>query len=197
MAQRRSVPTWRRGCYDHAMTSTSEDHPHAERAASAADRRGGRGRLRLHPARRRMVDQQHRVRPRPRRRAVHRQLRHRTAHPGLAGGDRRHGHTIRRRPPRRRHGGVAGEVLVNTHHHGDHTNGNCLLPGRHHHRAPRCRDAIRSTGILRPDGLWEPVDWGELEPAPPFVTFERAPRHPRRRPAHRAASLRHGGAHHQ
>ena len=61
---------------------------------------------------------------------------------------------------------------MNTHHHGDHTNGNCLLPEAtiigHH----RCREAIQATGILRPDGLWEPVDWGELEPAPPFVTFE-------------------------
>jgi cyclase len=62
-------------------------------------------------------------------------------------------------------------VLVNTHQHGDHTNGNCLLPGAtiigHH----ACRDAIMATGIMRPDGLWDPVDWGDLEPAPPFVTF--------------------------
>ncbi len=36
----------------------------------------------------------------------------------------------------------------------------------------RCREAIEAMGILRPDGLWEPVEWGELEPAPPFVTFE-------------------------
>ena len=63
-------------------------------------------------------------------------------------------------------------MLVNTHHHGDHTNGNCLAARRHHHRPPRCREAILATGILRPDGLWEPVEWGELEPAPPFVTFE-------------------------
>src|ERR1700688_4936079 len=64
-------------------------------------------------------------------------------------------------------------MLVNTHQHGDHTNGNCLVPDAtiigHH----RCREAIQAMGILRPDGLWEPVEWGELEPAPPFVTFER------------------------
>ncbi len=88
-------------------------------------------------------------------------------------------------------------MLVNTHHHGDHTNGNCLLPDAtiigHH----RCREAIEATGILRPDGLWEPVEWGELEPAPPFVTFEH------RLDVYvddllgRAPSLRHGRAHHQ
>ena len=26
---------------------------------------------------------------------------------------------------------------------------------------------------MRPDGIFDPVDWGALEPAPPFVTFER------------------------
>ena len=68
--------------------------------------------------------------------------------------------------------GDGARLLVNTHHHGDHTNGNCLLPEAtiigHH----RCREAIQATGIIRPDGLWEPVEWGDLEPAPPFVTFE-------------------------
>jgi len=63
-------------------------------------------------------------------------------------------------------------MLVSTHQHGDHTNGNCLLPDATIIGHPRCRDAIRTMGILRPDGLWEPVDWGALEPAPPFVTFE-------------------------
>jgi cyclase len=63
---------------------------------------------------------------------------------------------------------------VNTHHHGDHTNGNCLLPDATVIGHRRCREAIEATGILRPDGLWEPVDWGDLEPAPPFVTFEHS-----------------------
>jgi len=63
-------------------------------------------------------------------------------------------------------------MLVNTHQHGDHTNGNCLLPDATIIGHQRCREAILATGILRPDGLWETVDWGELEPAPPFVTFE-------------------------
>jgi cyclase len=68
----------------------------------------------------------------------------------------------------------AARVLVNTHHHGDHTNGNCLLPDATVIGHRRCREAIEATGILRPDGLWEPVDWGDLEPAPPFVTFEHS-----------------------
>jgi len=63
-------------------------------------------------------------------------------------------------------------LLVNTHQHGDHTNGNCLLPDAAIIGHQRCREAILSTGILRPEGLWEPVEWGDLEPAPPFVTFQ-------------------------
>jgi cyclase len=69
--------------------------------------------------------------------------------------------------------GPGRRTLVNTHHHGDHTNGNCLLPyatiiGHEH-----CRQSVLETGILRPDGIFEPVDWGAVELAPPFVTFER------------------------
>jgi len=71
-----------------------------------------------------------------------------------------------------RRGRPEARLVVNTHHHGDHTNGNCLFPEStiigHH----RCREAIAAQGIIRPDGLWEPVEWGNLEPAPPFVTFE-------------------------
>jgi len=69
-------------------------------------------------------------------------------------------------------GARGARLVVSTHQHGDHTNGNCLLPDATIIGHPRCRDAIRAMGILRPDGLWEPVDWGALEPAPPFVTFE-------------------------
>ncbi len=63
-------------------------------------------------------------------------------------------------------------TVVNTHHHGDHTNGNGLLAGATIVGHTRCRQAMADTGILRPDGLWEPVAWGELELAPPFVTFD-------------------------
>jgi cyclase len=68
--------------------------------------------------------------------------------------------------------GSAPRVLVNTHHHGDHTNGNCLLPFATIVGHERCRQSIMETGILRIEGIWEPVEWGALTPAPPFVTFE-------------------------
>jgi cyclase len=67
---------------------------------------------------------------------------------------------------------AVGRMVVNTHQHGDHTNGNCLVPGATIIGHQRCRDAILATGILRPEGIWEPVEWGTLEPAPPVVTFE-------------------------
>jgi cyclase len=69
--------------------------------------------------------------------------------------------------------GPGRRTLVNTHHHGDHTNGNCLLPYATVIGHVLCRQAVLDTGLLRPDGVFEPVDWGTLELAPPFVTFER------------------------
>lgn len=68
--------------------------------------------------------------------------------------------------------GRAPTALVNTHHHGDHTNGNCFLPFATVIGHRECREEMLRTGILRPDGLFEPVEWGQLTPAPPFVTFE-------------------------
>lgn len=68
--------------------------------------------------------------------------------------------------------GTTPKVLVNTHHHGDHTNGNCLVPFATIVGHERCRQAMLETGILRIDGIWEPVDWGDLVVAPPFVTFQ-------------------------
>jgi cyclase len=63
-------------------------------------------------------------------------------------------------------------ALVNTHHHGDHTNGNCLLPFATVIGHELCRSEMLKSGILRPEGIFEPVEWGELVLAPPFVTFE-------------------------
>ncbi|HEV3212850.1 MAG TPA: MBL fold metallo-hydrolase [Acidimicrobiales bacterium] len=68
--------------------------------------------------------------------------------------------------------GDAPRVLVNTHHHGDHTNGNSLLPYATIVGQERCRELMMATGLFRPEGIWEPVEWGELTLAPPFVTFE-------------------------
>jgi cyclase len=72
--------------------------------------------------------------------------------------------------------GNAGQlprVLVNTHHHGDHTNGNCFLPFATVIGHELCRQEILRSQIQHYDGLFEPVDWGDLAPAPPFVTFDR------------------------
>src|ERR1035441_3456950 len=63
-------------------------------------------------------------------------------------------------------------TLVNTHHHGDHTYGNCLLPGATIVGQARCRDEVIASGPPANLGIWTEVDWGDLEVAPPFLTFE-------------------------
>jgi cyclase len=72
-------------------------------------------------------------------------------------------------------GGVTAQpirTLVNTHHHGDHTNGNCLLPGAtvigHRH----CRTGVLATSIGGLESVFGDVEWGELEVSAPFVTFD-------------------------
>jgi len=70
---------------------------------------------------------------------------------------------------------ITGQVprsVVNTHHHGDHTNGNCFLPFATVIGHERCRDEMLKAGIIGYDGLFEPVEWGDLTAAPPFVTFD-------------------------
>ena len=62
-------------------------------------------------------------------------------------------------------------TLVNTHHHGDHTHGNYLMSGATIVGHERCREAILSSPIPPPPGIWSEVDWGHLESAPPFLTY--------------------------
>ncbi|MGD0064587.1 MAG: MBL fold metallo-hydrolase [Streptosporangiaceae bacterium] len=62
-------------------------------------------------------------------------------------------------------------TLVNTHHHGDHTHGNYLMSGATIVGHERCREAILHTPMPPPPGIWSEVDWGHLEPAPPFLTY--------------------------
>lgn len=77
--------------------------------------------------------------------------------------------TVARLTPR----GGSVRALVNTHHHGDHTFGNFLLPpdvpivG---HRLTRQKVIATGTGIT---ALFQGPDWGEIEVRPPSVTFER------------------------
>jgi len=62
-------------------------------------------------------------------------------------------------------------TLVNTHHHGDHTYGNCLLPRATIVGHERCRDEVLAGGPPANLGIWTDVEWGDLEPAPPFLTY--------------------------
>jgi cyclase len=70
---------------------------------------------------------------------------------------------------------VPVRTLLNTHHHGDHTHGNWLVPGATIVGHDRCRDEIlddRGATLA----FFAGVDWGRIEPAPPFVTFDDAVR---------------------
>jgi cyclase len=62
-------------------------------------------------------------------------------------------------------------MLVNTHHHGDHTFGNYLMDGATIVGHERCREAMQGMAAPPPPGIWEPVDWGDLRLAPPFLTY--------------------------
>lgn len=62
-------------------------------------------------------------------------------------------------------------MLVNTHHHGDHTYGNSLFRTGTIVGHENCRAALIATGFPGSMGIWEPVDWGEVTLAPPTLTF--------------------------
>jgi cyclase len=63
-------------------------------------------------------------------------------------------------------------TLVNTHHHGDHTNGNCLFADATVVGHRNCRDAVlaQSVGGLEP--VFGDVDWGALTIRAPEVVFD-------------------------
>ena len=62
-------------------------------------------------------------------------------------------------------------TLVNTHHHGDHTHGNYLMPAATIIGHDRCREEMIESGHIATN-LFPGVDWGRLEVAPPFVCFD-------------------------
>jgi cyclase len=62
-------------------------------------------------------------------------------------------------------------TLLNTHHHGDHTYGNCLLPEATIVGHDRCRTEVLASGPPANLGIWTDVDWGDLTVAPPFLTY--------------------------
>lgn len=62
-------------------------------------------------------------------------------------------------------------MLVNTHHHGDHTYGNSQFGSATIIAHDNCRTEVIDTGLLGNIGIWDPVDWGELTLTPPTLTF--------------------------
>jgi cyclase len=62
-------------------------------------------------------------------------------------------------------------TVVNTHHHGDHTFGNCMFPGAAIVAHERARAEAIAFGPPRDLPFWDGPDWGELSLDPPFVTF--------------------------
>lgn len=63
------------------------------------------------------------------------------------------------------------KTLINTHHHGDHTHGNYLLDGATIIAHELCREEMLASGKPHYPGVWTDVEWGDLEIAPPFVTY--------------------------
>jgi len=65
-------------------------------------------------------------------------------------------------------------ALINTHHHGDHTNGNRLLAPAAVIGHERMREALVTQGLPGPEyaAVWGDVEWGKLELEPPFITFQ-------------------------
>ncbi len=62
-------------------------------------------------------------------------------------------------------------AVINTHHHGDHTFGNCLFPGAAIIAHERARAEAIAFGPPRDLPFWDGPDWGDLTLDPPFITF--------------------------
>jgi len=62
-------------------------------------------------------------------------------------------------------------TVINTHHHGDHTFGNCLFPTAGIVAHEQARAEAIAFGPPRPLPFWAGPDWGDLRLDPPFITF--------------------------
>ena len=63
------------------------------------------------------------------------------------------------------------QALVNTHHHGDHTHGNFLFRPAAVIGHQRCREQVLAFGHPSWEGVFSPIDFGQLDIEAPFVTF--------------------------
>lgn len=63
-------------------------------------------------------------------------------------------------------------TLVNTHHHGDHTNGNCLFAGATVVGHRNCRDNVLAQTIGGLEAVFGDVEWGDLSIRAPEVVFD-------------------------
>lgn len=63
-------------------------------------------------------------------------------------------------------------VLVNTHHHADHTHGNCFFADATVISHAKCRDVMVAAGIPDYSAVFPGVEWGDLQFRAPDVTFE-------------------------
>jgi cyclase len=62
-------------------------------------------------------------------------------------------------------------TLINTHHHGDHTFGNCLFEGATIVAHEKTRAEMTAFGPPQPLPFWTPIDWGDLRLELPFLTY--------------------------
>ena len=62
-------------------------------------------------------------------------------------------------------------TLINTHHHGDHTFGNYLFDGATIVAQDGVRQSLLNWGLPKSAPYWTDVEWGEIELAPPFLTY--------------------------
>jgi cyclase len=63
-------------------------------------------------------------------------------------------------------------TLVNTHHHGDHTNGNCLFADATVVGHRNCRDNVLAQSIGGLEAVFGDVPWGDLTIRAPEVVFD-------------------------
>ena len=62
-------------------------------------------------------------------------------------------------------------TVVNTHHHGDHTFGNCMFAAASIIAHENARTEAIAFGPPRDVPFWDCPDWGDLTLDPPFITF--------------------------